>query len=751
MPIAALATSLAAGIVMPATILPVRAAEAEPMAYVLDGLDGPDFVTAPGPAGPQFVAARLAPASPGDAEPAASVAVPAMPAALDAALPKAAPVQYAFNEPLAQPFFDAQFPPSVFFARASLVQPVVPLLAATRAVFAPVLPPAIPQPQPQLQPQLQPQALSEPKSQAEATAFASSIGDLTAPEPTEMAAIPRDANGELLPLESAQPPQLGAALPKPAAIQPPAVQPPAFQSAAVQSAGAPSPKAQAAVLSRLDGPGPLPAPRPLTVLLAAADVPPSTGTPAATGAVYGPTTDPEAAPVSDAVSGPAISGLIDADPDPDPAPSSAAAPAPVLPGETESLTDAIIASLKGNPEIQIALAQQDDAKYGVREAQAGYLPKVDLTGGWGRELARTVPQDPTQRFRTEATISLNQNLWDFGVTINDIKRARATYRAAQWGTREKIEAISYEIANAYLGVLLQQKLVKLAEDEIASIKKILRIITVQKDLGLTTPADVERAQTRLENVRSQLLDRTSALEQARNAYKRLTNHMPLTAADVPAAGQALPESAEAAVDLIDVRSPRLAQAVEDRRSLDKQYDSQADTTLPRFGLTVASDYRRDVLGATGRAFDARAMLTFSYQIYNGGATTAIKRRIGARLRQADYELDRRRREVEQDIRIDYAGLGAAKEKIATIEDEITSATRVADLYKQQFRGGRRTVFDLLDSQQLLFGARAKQIANQLALRAAEYRVLQKLGGLFDLVSGGQPLPALAVPAPGSDD
>ena len=80
-----------------------------------------------------------------------------------------------------------------------------------------------------------------------------------------------------------------------------------------------------------------------------------------------------------------------------------------------------------------------------------------------------------------------------------------------------------------------------------------------------------------------------------------------------------------------------------------------------------------------------------------------------------------------------------------------SATRVADLYKQPFRGGRRTVFDLLDSQQLLFGARAKQIANQLALRAAEYRVLQKLGGLFDLVSGGQPLPALAVPAPGSDD
>lgn len=456
------------------------------------------------------------------------------------------------------------------------------------------------------------------------------------------------------------------------------------------------------VLSKLDGPGPLPAPP--------------------------PPADPEPE-------------------EPDPAPDP---PSPGTEG-TESLTDAIIASLKGNPEIQISLAQQDDARFAVNEARAGYLPRIDVTGAWGREFARNIPQAATQRFRSEATVSLNQNLWDFGVTINDIKRARASYRSAQWGTRERIEAISYDIANAYLGVLLQQNLVALAEGEIASVKKILRIVTVQKDLGLTTAADVERAQTRLDNVRSQLLDRQSALEQARNAYKRLTDHMPLRAAEVPAAGSALPESADVAVDLIDTRSPRLAQAVEDRRSLDKQYDSQADTALPRLGLTIASDYRQDVLGATGRAIDARAMVTFSYRLYNGGAATATKHRIAARLRQADYELDRRRREVEQDIRVDYASLGAAREKIATIEAEISSAEKVADLYKQQFRGGRRTVFDLLDAEQLLFAARAKQTANQIALRAAEYRVLQKLGGLFDLVSGGQPLPDLVQPAPGSDE
>ena len=428
-------------------------------------------------------------------------------------------------------------------------------------------------------------------------------------------------------------------------------------------------------------------------------------------------------------------------------PAAAADESPVE--ATESLRDAIVAALKGNPEIQIALAQQDDARYAVNEARAGYLPHIDMTLAYGREMAKAGHAADTWRYRTEGSVTLNQNLWDFGVTINDIKRARASYRSAQWGTRERIEAIAYDITNAYLGVVQRQKLVDLGGEEIAATQKILRIVTVQKDLGLTTQADIDRAQSRLQNVQSALLDRKSALQQARNSYRRLTDHLPGAVGDLPGAAQALPVSAEGAVDLLATHSPALAQAVEDRRSLEKQYDSQASAVFPRIGLQLQGNYKYDVMGATGRADDARAMVTVSYRLFNGGADSALKHRIGARLRQSDFELDRRRREVEQDIRIDYEALDAARQKIATINGEIDSAQSVVQLYRQQFREGKRTVFDLLDSEQILFGARAAQVTNAAAMQAAEYRVLQKLGGLFDLVSGGEALPPLEAPAPGN--
>lgn len=429
--------------------------------------------------------------------------------------------------------------------------------------------------------------------------------------------------------------------------------------------------------------------------------------------------------------------------------AQAPAAVPVTPAASdrpEDLRAAIVEALKSNPDIQIALARQDDTKYGVDEAVSGYLPHMDVAVAIGNEFNDPQLGAATNLRRGEGLLSVRQNLFDFGTTINDIKRARASYRAAQWGTREKIEAVSYDITTAYLSVLERQKLLALGEEELAAAQKILKMVTTQNELGLTTPADVSRAKARSENVQAQIQDRRSALEQARESYRRLTDRLPARAADVPSAAPALPPSADAAVAMIADHSPRMAQAVQDRRSIERQRASQTGTFFPKIGLLAQANWRDDVQGRTGQNRDARGMVTVTYGFLNGGADVAVRNRLSARLREADYELERRRREVEQDLRIDFNALEAARAKTATIDSEIASSEKVVQLYTQQFREGKRTVFDLLDSQQILFNARASQVTNGTAKQQAEFRVLQKLGGLFDLLSQGEKLPKLVVPA-----
>ena len=169
--------------------------------------------------------------------------------------------------------------------------------------------------------------------------------------------------------------------------------------------------------------------------------------------------------------------------------------------------------------------------------------------------------------------------------------------------------------------------------------------------------------------------------------------------------------------------------------------------MPTDALDVQGNYKDEVLGRTGRNEDARVVLTMTYNIFNGGADLALKRRIQARLREADYQMLKIRRDVEQDLRIDYQSLAAANEKVATIQSQVAAAEKVVTLYREQFRSGTRSVFDLLDSQQALFQARQNELTNYTQKQASGFRVLQKISGLFDLVSQGEPLPNIVVQPP----
>ena len=69
----------------------------------------------------------------------------------------------------------------------------------------------------------------------------------------------------------------------------------------------------------------------------------------------------------------------------------------------------------------------------------------------------------TNLMRLEATATLSAEPVDFRGSPSTTSSA-AAYRSAQWATRAKIEAIAYEITNAYLALLQSQKLVALAAD-----------------------------------------------------------------------------------------------------------------------------------------------------------------------------------------------------------------------------------------------------------------------------------------------
>ncbi len=414
-------------------------------------------------------------------------------------------------------------------------------------------------------------------------------------------------------------------------------------------------------------------------------------------------------------------------------------------GDIEFLRTAILDSLTDNPEVQIAKAREDDAHYGVKEARAGFLPHVDASAGSGEEYdynrgdaniftGKRPAGTDSALLHTEASLTLRQYLWDFGLTVNDYRRAKALFEAASWSTKERVEDISFQIASAYISLLQLQRLVELTKENVAAHEKILHTVQIQKDLGLSTGADVSRVQSALSNIKSRLQDRESELQQGKETYRRLTNRLPGQLVEPPQPDAALPVDAESAVGLIESKAPKLMQAVAQRKSLERQLASNKGNYYPKLALEMQGDYKDDVGGKTGQLAGGKALVTLRYNLFNGGADQAVNNRIRSRIREQSYELRRVEREVEQQVRSDYSALQTARDKVNNIHNEVDAAAKVVDLYAEQFKTGKRTVFDLLESQNALFNSKSTQVINKYQAVTSGYRVLQGLGMLFGYIA-----------------
>jgi TolC family type I secretion outer membrane protein len=400
----------------------------------------------------------------------------------------------------------------------------------------------------------------------------------------------------------------------------------------------------------------------------------------------------------------------------------------------ETLAMAVADALEENPEIQIAAAQRDDAHFGVQEARAALLPTVDLQAANGHERTRPGDGEGSDHTRSEVSLSVRQNVYDFGVARNSLDSADSVADSADWAFRAQLDAVSLEIAQAFLQVLERQSIVALSEENLASHQRILETVRTQQEFGLVTGADVSRVEARLNAARADLLDQRSALAQAEENFRRLLDRAPGPLAEPVRVEALIPPTADEAVTLLDEMNPAVMQANLLLESLHEQRDSQRAGYMPRFDLEVTSSARDNAGGPNGRADESRAMINMRVPLYDGGAREAAIGRVTSRIRQAEFEVERARRDAEQAVRNDYQALSAAREKVDAIEDEVAAAERLVELYDEQFRQGSRSVFDLLDGQSTLYQAQVRRETNRTEMRLSGYRVLRTLGILFETIT-----------------
>lgn len=407
------------------------------------------------------------------------------------------------------------------------------------------------------------------------------------------------------------------------------------------------------------------------------------------------------------------------------------------------LADAVASAVMTYPEIRINEARVREAKAGIDMSRAGLYPIADIrlaAGGnfSGSYEGRPVPYKAANNAadtRFDGGMILRQLLFDFGATRSDVQRAEFLRDAEKLKLKEKVDEIAYKTSQNFLKVLEQRALLELIEDTIRSHEHLARVVQAHAKEGHGTLADVSRVNSRLVDVRAIRSDISLQLMAAEDQFQRLTRKKPAALADVPELGKVIPGGANHAIQQAIANNPRLGAIQATRRSAEKELEFQKASTLPRINLEVESEsknFRNHEIGRT--QVEGRAMIAMRYRFMDGGLSSATNRQIMARIEGNEMNYLNEREQMEADIRQAYRAIESSGRKNRLVAEGVASSDRVRELYLEQFKGGKRSIFELLDGQMSYYTSRRSQIESQYEGRRAMFDILRSMGDLTRTLS-----------------
>ncbi|MEI6573177.1 MAG: TolC family protein [Alphaproteobacteria bacterium] len=410
----------------------------------------------------------------------------------------------------------------------------------------------------------------------------------------------------------------------------------------------------------------------------------------------------------------------------------------------DNLKEVVAYAISNHPQVAVARARVGEAKAGiiVSEANNGFQLEGSLGHGYGAQSTNTIPlgnelfQQPNLGNGKRYVLSLTGKklLYDFGTTEKNISRAMKLASAEEFNLAVRINDIGQAMAQSYLNVVETRDLSRLNKDNIAALEEIQQLVELNQTNGNGTVADVKRVEARLVDARAVAADNEAELQNALDRFQRLVKAEPGDLKPLPDLADYTPAKVEAAITLLPQTSPRIRADEMARRATELEIESKKSSLLPQIMFQTDSTLK-SYTGSYWNNFDAQAMVSMTYKFADGGLSQGQIGQALARLEQDEQRYNFDRDEAEADLRKFYITIASARSKAASLAEGVEASRKARGLYKEQFQGGKRTLFELLDIQTAAFNAERASIMNMFEERRAVYGVLSTLGVFVDAVNG----------------
>jgi len=404
--------------------------------------------------------------------------------------------------------------------------------------------------------------------------------------------------------------------------------------------------------------------------------------------------------------------------------------------EPITLQNAMAVAIDSNPQINQAEMNKEAIEFELEQARGLYLPRITLEGSAGiRRLEnatrRALGIANEELYPVEASIRAEQTLIDFGRRHGEKLRQAARVDGAALRVLERSEFIALQTARQYLDVLLQQRIVAAAEDNLTFHRNLVSDLSNGVTAGSISVADLQQAQERAEAASVRV---TEAREALTNAKIELLNLTGLEIDEVqlpPALAERVPPTLNDAVGLTRERHPRVLEAMADVDAATAEASKAKGDFYPTIGLELTGRIGDDIDAFRGETNDLMGRVVLRWDIFDGGINRNKYQEMVRRASEARFQMHQIVRDAEADVRRAWNSKQTQGEVLRDLLNQSRATDELLVSYRDQFSVGRRSLLDVLDAQNTRFNVQVRAETARFSEIFANYQVLASTNSLLD--------------------
>lgn len=204
-------------------------------------------------------------------------------------------------------------------------------------------------------------------------------------------------------------------------------------------------------------------------------------------------------------------------------PSNPQKPDFVIEGSVEknidmTLDKCIELALGNNPQINAAFHDILASDARIKQVWANYFPQLSWQTGYTKikqlQLSDALGKNLTFNYYILGQVTLQQMLYDFGVTQNQATIKRLDYEAYKTTLSATINDVIYQTKDAYYNLLFAFENRRVAEDTVKKFEMFYNQAKAFYEIGMNPKVDVTIAEVNLSNAKLQLIQADNAVNLA---------------------------------------------------------------------------------------------------------------------------------------------------------------------------------------------------------------------------------------------